>query len=266
MSEPEPEGTPLWRRILDPGIEAIEEVGVVGELAFKTMAWAIRPPFRVQVMVTQLEFVGVQSLFLVGLVGFFTGIVFAVQTVYGFRRFGAENMVGGVVGLSLSREMAPVLTAIMVAARAGSGMAAELGNMRASEQIDALETMAVNPVQYLVVPRVVAGVIMVPILSLFFFIVGLGGAWLVGIGILQLDPGIFADRIRTMLQPDDLIQGGVKALVFGYAVALIACRHGYYASGGAVGVGQATTRAVVWSVVGVFILDTILTSMMTAVS
>jgi phospholipid/cholesterol/gamma-HCH transport system permease protein len=116
-----------------------------------------RPPYRVGLAVAQMEFVGVQSLFLVGLVGLFTGMVFAVQTVYGFRRFGAENMVGGVVALTLSREMAPVLTAIMVAARAGSGMAAELGNMRASEQIDALETMAVNPVQYLVVPRILAG-------------------------------------------------------------------------------------------------------------
>ncbi len=263
MSGEPPTTRPLWRRALDPALEAVEEVGVLGELAGKSIAWALRPPFRLQVMVTQLEFVGVQSLFLVGLVGFFTGIVFAVQTVYGFRRFGAENMVGGVVGLSLSREMAPVLTAIMVAARAGSGMAAELGNMRASEQIDALETMAVNPVQYLVVPRVAAGVVMVPILSLFFFIVGMGGAWMVGIGLLDLDPGIFADRIRTMLQPDDLIQGGLKSLIFGYAVTLIACRHGYFASGGAVGVGLATTRAVVWSVVGVFVLDTAITSVLT---
>jgi phospholipid/cholesterol/gamma-HCH transport system permease protein len=152
----------------------------------------------------------------------------------------------------------------MVAARAGSGMAAELGNMRASEQIDALETMAVNPVQYLVVPRVLAGLVMVPILSLFFFIVGMAGAWLVGIGILALDPGIFADRIRTMLQPDDLTQGAIKSLIFGYAVTLIACRHGFFASGGAVGVGLATTRAVVWSVVGVFVLDTVITSILTS--
>jgi phospholipid/cholesterol/gamma-HCH transport system permease protein len=218
------------------------------------------------VVVAQLEFVGVQSIFLVGLVGLFTGMVFAVQTVYGFRRFGAENMVGGVVALTLSREMAPVLTAIMVAARAGSGMAAELGNMRASEQIDALETMAVNPVQYLVVPRMIAGVVMVPVLALLFFLIGLGGAWIIGVYMLSLDPGIFADRIRTMIEPNDLIQGLIKALVFGFAVTLIACRHGYFASGGAVGVGQATTRAVVWSVVGVFVLDYIITTILTPVS
>jgi phospholipid/cholesterol/gamma-HCH transport system permease protein len=152
-----------------------------------------------------------------------------------------------------------------VAARAGSGMAAELGNMRSSEQIDALETMAVNPVQYLVVPRMIAGVVMVPVLALIFFLVGIGGAWAVGVWGLSLDPGIFADRIKTMLKPSDITQGLIKALVFGFAVTLIACRHGYFASGGAVGVGQATTKAVVWGVVGVFVLDYIITSMLTEI-
>lgn len=262
----EPSSAPsVWASISAPVVSVIEEIGVLGELAFRTFLWSFRRPFRLGLVVTQAEFVGVQSVFLVGLVGTFTGIVFAMQTIYGFRRFGAENMVGGVVGLTLSREMAPVLTAIMVAARAGSGMAAELGNMRASEQIDALETMAVNPVQYLVVPRVLASVVMVPVLSLLFFVVGLGGAWLIGVKLLSLDPGVFTDRIKSMLNPDDLFQGLIKALVFGYAVSLIACRHGFYASGGAVGVGQATTRAVVWSVVGVFVLDTALTSVLTSV-
>lgn len=251
--------------IVAPVKNALEEAGTLGDLAFRSVVWGIRPPYRVPLVVAQMEFVGVQSIFLVGLVGLFTGMVFAVQTIYGFRRFGAENMVGGVVALTLSREMAPVLTAIMVSARAGSGMAAELGNMRSSEQIDALETMAVNPVQYLVVPRMIAGVVMVPTLSLIFFLVGLGGAWVIGVWGLSLDPGIFADRIRTMLQPSDIRQGLIKSLIFGFAVTLIACRHGYFASGGAVGVGQATTRAVVWGVVGVFVLDYVITSMLTQV-
>lgn len=256
---------PLWRRLLAPGVEFVEEIGTLGDMAFRAVVWAFRPPYRVNLAVTQMEFIGVESLFLVGLVGLFTGMVFAVQTVYGFRRFGAENMVGGVVALTLSREMAPVLTAIMVAARAGSGIAAELGNMRATEQIDALETMAVNPVQYLVVPRILAGLVMVPVLSLLFFLIGIGGAWVIGVQMLSLDPGIFADRIKTLLAPDDLTQGLIKAVIFGFAVTLIACRHGFYASGGAVGVGQATTRAVVWSVVGVFILDYAITSFLTPV-
>lgn len=275
MSTPQPEqpsrgpgavAVTAMKELVAPARGALEEVGTLGDLALRSLTWALRRPFRLRLIVQQLEFVGVQSLFLVGLVGLFTGMVFALQTVYGFRRFGAENMVGGVVALTLSREMAPVLTAIMVAARAGSGMAAELGNMRASEQIDALETMAVNPVQYLLVPRLVAGLVMVPVLSLLFFSIGLGGAWIVGVYMLSLDPGIFADRIRTMMVPDDLRQGLIKSVVFGFAVTLIACRHGFYASGGAVGVGQATTRAVVWSVVGVFVLDYLLTSLMTAVT
>lgn len=263
MSDPEPKS--LLRRLFGPVVGFIEELGSLADMGGRALVWAVRPPYRVGLAVQQMEFVGVESLFLVGLVGLFTGMVFAVQTVYGFRRFGAENMVGGVVALTLSREMAPVLTAIMVAARAGSGMAAELGNMRSSEQIDALETMAVNPVQYLVVPRILSGLVMVPVLALVFFLVGIGGAWLIGVQMLSLDPGIFADRIKSMLAPDDLTQGLIKALVFGFAVTLIACRHGFYASGGAVGVGQATTRAVVWSVVGVFVLDYVITAMLTPV-
>ena len=256
---------PVWAEVVRPLRSAVEELGILGDLALQSIQWALRPPVRLPLLINQFEFVGVQSIFLVGLVGLFTGMVFAVQTIYGFRRFGAENMVGGVVSLTLSREMAPVLTAIMVAARAGSGMAAELGNMRASEQIDALETMAVNPVQYLVVPRILAGVIMVPVLALWFFIVGLGGAYVVGVKMLSLDPGIFTDRIKSMMQPDDLRQGFIKALVFGFTVTLIACRHGFHASGGAVGVGLATTRAVVWSVVAVFVLDYVITSILTPV-
>lgn len=259
------ESKSLLRKLFGPVVDFIEELGSLADMGGRALVWAVRPPYRVSLAVQQMEFVGVESLFLVGLVGLFTGMVFAVQTVYGFRRFGAENMVGGVVALTLSREMAPVLTAIMVAARAGSGMAAELGNMRSSEQIDALETMAVNPVQYLVVPRILSGLVMVPVLALVFFLVGIGGAWLIGVQMLSLDPGIFADRIKSMLAPDDLKQGLIKSLVFGFAVTLIACRHGFYASGGAVGVGQATTRAVVWSVVGVFVLDYVITAMLTPV-
>ncbi|MEI8257163.1 MAG: ABC transporter permease [Deltaproteobacteria bacterium] len=260
--------TPLkgpWA-VFQPVVDAIEELGLLAQLSFRSLAWMVRPPFRVGALVTQLEFVGVQSLFLVGLVGLFTGMVFAVQTVYGFRRFGAENMMGGVVALSLAREMAPVLTAIMIAARAGSGMAAQLGNMRATEQIDALETMAVSPVQYLIVPRVLAGVIMAPVLALGFFAVGIGGAYLVGVVWLSLDPGVFFDRIQALMDKKDLVQGLVKSLVFGYAVTLISCRHGFFARGGAEGVGLATTRAVVWSVVSVFILDYVITATLTDVA
>lgn len=262
----EENSAPARGGLFAPLVALIEELGVLAQLALRTAAWTFRRPFRPKVLIAQLEFVGVQSLFLVGLVGLFTGMVFAVQTIYGFRRFGAENLVGGVVALSLSREMAPVLTAIMVAARAGSGMAAALGNMRATEQIDALETMAVSPIQYLVVPRVLAGVIMVPVLALMFFVVGIGGAYLIGVVWLSLDPGLFIDRIQALMDKQDLVQGLVKSVIFGYAVTLISCRHGFFAKGGAEGVGLATTRAVVWSVVAVFMLDYVLTAMLTEVA
>lgn len=252
--------------VFAPARGAFEEAAILGRLAAQTFVWMLRPPLRVAALVAQLEFVGVQSLFLVGLVGLFTGMVFAVQTIYGFRRFGAENLMGGVVALTLSREMAPVLSAIMVAARAGSGMAAALGNMRATEQIDALETMAVSPIQYLVVPRVLAGVIMVPVLALFFLLVGIGGAYLIGVVWLSLDPGQFVDRIQQLMDRPDLTQGLTKAVIFGYAVTLISCRQGYYAKGGAEGIGLATTRAVVWSVVSVFFLDYVITALLTEVA
>lgn len=263
--EEEAPKVPWWRSFVQPAVDAIEEVGLLADLSFRSLAWTFRPPYRVGVFLKQLEFVGVQSLFLVLLVGLFTGMVFAVQTIYGFRRFGAENLMGGVVALSLSREMAPVLSAIMVAARAGSGMAAQLGNMRASEQIDALETMAVSPIQYLIVPRLVAGIVMVPVLALVFFGIGIAGAYLIGVVWLSLDSGLFVDRIQQLMDKADLVQGLVKALVFGYAVTLISCRQGYYAKGGAEGVGLATTRAVVWSVVAVFFLDYLITSALTEV-
>jgi phospholipid/cholesterol/gamma-HCH transport system permease protein len=264
--EPEATEKNRWAELFAPAREAIEELGTLVQLAVSAFVWQFRRPYRVNVLIHQLEFVGVQSIFLVGLVGLFTGMVFAVQTVYGFRRFGAENMMGGVVALSLSREMAPVLTAIMVAARAGSGMAAQLGNMRATEQIDALETMAVSPVQYLIVPRLIAGTTMVPVLAMVFFAVGIAGAYLIGVVLLSLDQGVFLDRIQALLDKRDLVQGLVKATVFGYAVTLISCRHGFYAKGGAEGVGLATTRAVVWSVVGVFFLDYVITSLLTDVA
>jgi phospholipid/cholesterol/gamma-HCH transport system permease protein len=266
-TEPAPDALAVaLRALVAPVRGVVDEARVLARLAAQTFLWTLWPPLRVAALIAQLEFVGVQSLLLVGMVGLFTGIVFALQTIYGFRRFGAENLMGGVVALTLSREMAPVLTAIMVAARAGSGMAAALGNMRATEQIDALETMAVSPIQYLVVPRVLAGVIMVPVLALFFLLIGISGAYLIGVVWLSLDPGVFVDRIQQLMDRPDLVQGLTKAVVFGYAVTLISCRQGYYAKGGAEGIGLATTRAVVWSVISVFVLDTVVTSILTEVA
>ncbi len=249
--------------LLKPAISLLAEIGATIQLLGQSLFWGIRPPFRPSIYFAAMEFVGVQSLFLVGLTGLFIGMVFGLQLVDGFRQFGAENQTGAVVGMALTRELAPVFTALMVSSRAGSAITTELGSMRVTDQIDALTTMGVNPVQYLVVPRLVAGVVMFPILTMIFNLIGIFGAWIVCVQLLGLDHGVFVDKVRWFVDAPDLRQGMIKAVVFGIAVSLIACRHGFYAKGGAAGVGQATTSAVVQSAVSILALDYMITSMVT---
>ncbi len=246
-----------------PVVTLLAEIGATARLLFDAVFWGVRPPYRLRLFFDAMEFVGVQSLFIVGLTGLFIGMVFGIQLVDGFRDFGAENQTGAVVGLSLARELSPVFTALMVSSRAGSAMSTELGSMRVSDQIDALTTMAVNPVQYLVVPRVVAGITMLPVLAMIFNMVGIFGAWLVCVKLLGLDHGIFVDKVRWFVDIADLRQGMIKAAAFGLTVSLIACRQGFYAQGGAAGVGQATTRAVVQSAVSILAIDYLITSIIT---
>jgi len=201
----------------------------------------------------------------VGLVGLFTGMAFTVSTIVGFRQFSAEGMVGGVVALALARELAPVLAAVVVTARAGSTMASELGNMRVTEQIDAITTMGVSPIQYLVVPRVFATTFVMPLLATCFAIAGQTGAYLVAVVWQGIDPGIFLDHIPQLLSASDLRIMVVKSFVFGFVVSSICCKHGFYASGGARGVGEATAKAVVASIVAIFACDYVLTTLMTEI-
>ncbi|MCS6797441.1 MAG: ABC transporter permease [Myxococcota bacterium] len=251
------------RLVLAPANAVLAEVGAHASLLMQALYWGLRPPYRVRLWIEAMDFVGTGSLFIVGLTGTFVGMVFGIQLVDGFRQFGAENQVGAVVGLALARELAPVFAALMVSSRAGSAMTTELGSMRVTDQIDALTTMAVHPVQYLVVPRLLAGLVMTPVLTMLFNLVGLAGAWLVCVQMLGLDPGVFLDKVRWYVDADDLGQGLLKAAVFGFTIALIACRHGFWASGGAAGVGRATNRAVVQSAVAILVLDYVVTSLVT---
>jgi phospholipid/cholesterol/gamma-HCH transport system permease protein len=221
----------------------------------QSLAWLFRPPFRLKLFLEQMEFVGVGSLPIILLVGFFSGAVAAQQAIAALEIFGQERFVGATVGLSLAQELAPVFTALMITARAGSGMATELGSMRITEQIDALTTFAVNPVQYLVTPRIVATVIMMPIMTMVFNIVGLVGAYLYSIYLKDIDLGQFIEMYKYWTDPKDYIIGGIKATVFGGALALAACYQGFNIRGGAKEVGLATTRAVVAGSVSVLILD-----------
>jgi len=237
------------------------EIGALFRLFWESLFWGIRPPYRGRLFIEAMEFIGIGSIFLVSLTAVFVGGVLALQLVDGFRDFGAENQTGAVIGLALAREVGPVFAALMVTSRAGSAMTTELGSMRVTNQIDALVTMAVNPVQYLVVPRLVAGFVMVPVLTMLFNVVGVMGAFFVAVGLLGLDPGVFMDRLRWLVDWDDLSQGLIKAMVFGVAVTLIACRQGFYAEGGAAGVGRATNRAVVQSAIAILMLDYLVTSL-----
>ena len=250
-------GDGIGKRVLSP----LAEIGVLFSLLGQAGRWALRPPFRFKLLIEQMEFIGVGSIFIVGLTGFFTGAVLGLQLVDAFRQFQVQNQTGAVVGVGLAREIAPVFTALMVSSRAGSAMTTEIGSMRVSDQINALVTMAVNPVQYLVVPRVVAGMLMVPILNVLFCLVGMSGAYVVCVELLGLDPGIFLGRMQWLVDWPDLRQGLIKATVFGGVVALIACRQGFYASGGAAGVGRATNRSVVHNAVAILALDYFITSL-----
>ena len=249
--------------VADPILDVLDDLGATILLFGQALSWLVRPPYRVAQLMLAIEFIGAGSMFIAALVGMFTGMAFTVSVIVGFRQFSAEGMVGGVVALALARELAPVLAAVVVTARAGSTMASELGNMRVTEQIDAITTMGVSPVQYLVVPRVLATTIVLPLLALLFAIAGMFGAWVVAVVWQSIDPGIFFDRIQTFVKWSDVRMLVVKSLIFGVIVSTICCKKGFHASGGARGVGEATAKAVVSSIVAIFAADYAVTTIMT---
>jgi len=261
-----PEDNSAWAhivRIVDKIWEQpVKGAEVAGEhmlLLSQSVFWLFRRPFRVGVFFEAADFIGVQSLGIVALISLFVGMVFSLQLVSALRQFGGDQFVGATLGIALTRELAPVFTSIVIAARAGAGMATELGSMRITEQIDALATLAVNPVQYLVTPRVVAATLMTPLMSMLFVCVAMFGGYAVAVWLLGVDRGLFLERARWIVDSKDIIQGLVKATIFGNALAVISCAQGFYASGGAKGVGIGTTRAVVGSFVTILVLDYFLT-------
>lgn len=258
-AEPRPSfGAAVWQGVRDTFSPVYRFVDVLGEhilLAVRALSWLPRRPVRIGNYLEAGEYIGFGSLPIVLLVGAFTGMVTSLQSVYAFRMFGLEAFAGGTTGKALSLELAPVLTALMLAGRAGAGMATEIGTMRITEQIDALESMAVNPVQFLVLPRLIAGLLVAPILTLLFFVVGMAGAYFVAVINLGVDHGQFVANARDIIQTMDVFQGILKSCFFGFAVSLIGCYQGYYAKGGGRGVGLGTTRAVVIASVSILVLD-----------
>ncbi len=243
-------------------IDGVLNLGNFVVFLIASLLYILVPPYKLRLTIRQLRTIGAESFFLVGLIGLFTGMVLGLQGYNTLHRFGSEGALGTVVALVLVRELGPVLAALMVTARAGSAMAAELGSMQATEQIDALSVMAINPVQYLVSPRVMAGVISLPLLTAMFDVIGIWGGWAVGVGLMGAPNGPFFNGIAQNMSGHDILTGVYKALVFGVVVMWVCCYKGYHAQRMATGVSRATTEAVVLSSVLILAWDYFLTSIL----
>jgi len=241
-------------------ISFVSETGRVTLTLFRAIRVAFILPLGLRNIIKQMEQLGVNSIPVVLITATFTGMVLALQSHTGFKRFNAESLVGTVVALSMTRELGPVLTGLIVAGRAGAAMAAELGTMRVTEQIDALATMAVDPVKYLITPRVLAGIIMLPILTVLADFIGIIGGYLVSVRLLDANSGIYIRRTTQYLEVNDIMAGLMKAAIFGMLISAISCYKGFNAAGGAEGVGEATTSAVVISMMLILISDYFMTA------
>lgn len=223
---------------------------------------AFRPPPKIGLIIYHIKTIGVDSLSVVVLSGFFTGMVMGFQGYYSLRKFNAESWLGSATALGLLRELGPVLSAFMVTGRTGSAMAAELGTMRATEQIDALYSMAINPVKYLVSPRIMASLMAMPLLTALFDVVGIYGAYLIGVGLLGVSSGSFFSGMEQSVVFDDVYNGFVKSISFGLIITWVCCYKGFHAPPSAAGVSRATTESVVLSFVLILVWDYFLTSVM----
>lgn len=237
----------------------VEELGRATRMLVGGFVNVFVPPFRLRLIVQQMEFVGVRSLPIILLTSFFTGAVFTVQGYRFLSMVDVEGLVGGTVGVSLTRELGPSLTALLVAGRAGSAMAAEIGSMRVSEQIDALEAMAVDPINYLVKPRLVATTLVMPLLTAVYDAVGILGSYLVAIYVVGMSPPSYTVRLWDWVDWDDVWTGLVKSVVFGVIIAVVSAYKGFATTGGARGVGEATTSSVVVSSVVILVTNYFLT-------
>ncbi len=251
-----------WNFLAAIGRVALRFMNAVGHLTLFTVQ-ALKnvflPPFYMRLFLRQLMSVGYYSLPVVGMTALFTGMVLALQIYVGSSRFNAESAVATIVVIGLTRELAPVLSGLMVAGRVGAAIAAEIGTMRVTEQIDALVTLSTNPFRYLVTPRILAGIITLPMLVLVGDIVGVSGGYLVATELLGFNPSSYIKNTFDFLEARDVISGLIKASVFGFIVTLMGCYHGFNSTGGAQGVGRATTNAVVSSFILILVSDYFLT-------
>ncbi len=242
-------------------LNSLQEIGRVFIFACTGLRCCFAPPFFLREIIHQLISIGFYCLPIVGVTAIFAGMVLALQTYIGCARWNAESAVAGVVVIGLTRELGPVFAGLMVAGRMSSSIAAEIGSMRVSEQIDALRTLHVDPIRFLVVPRIIAGITMMPFLVLIADIVGIMGGFLVSTTVLNFAIGSYINQTVHSLEMIDVISGLVKASVFGFALTILGCYHGFYSDLGAKGIGNATTGAVVSASILILILNYMLTAL-----
>jgi phospholipid/cholesterol/gamma-HCH transport system permease protein len=238
------------------------DMGRIFLFLLSAFAWTFRPPTRIRLIIHHIRTIGVESLSVVILSGVFTGMVMGLQGYYSLRKFNAENFLGSAVALGILRELGPVLSALMVTGRTGSAMAAELASMKVSEQIDALYSMAINPIQYLVSPRIIAGLISMPLLTAIFDVVAIYGAFVVGVQLLGVSSGSYFSGMELSVVFKDVLSGFLKSVSFGLIITWICCYKGFHAPPMATGVGQATTEAVVLCFVTILVWNYFMTSVM----
>jgi phospholipid/cholesterol/gamma-HCH transport system permease protein len=252
----------LFDRIGRAFIGLFESTGIWFSMLWRTITWSVRRPFEIKEWARQMVRLGVDSIPVVFLTAMFTGMVLALQTYNGFQRVHAENFVGSVVALAMLRELSPVLVGLMVTGRVGSSMAAEIGTMRVTEQIDALEALATDPIHYLFVPRVIAGIVMLPFLVVLGDALGIGGGYLVAVKLMGANPVVYESNTYQYLVMNDIWSGLVKAAAFGLILTLTGCVRGYFTTGGAEGVGRSTTAAVVNASLIILLSDFFLTKLL----
>ncbi|HUL37109.1 MAG TPA: MlaE family lipid ABC transporter permease subunit [Thermodesulfobacteriota bacterium] len=252
----------LVRRLGALSLMVLRRIGRMGLFLARTVLLAGTPPFKFSQLLRQIQFIGSQSVLVIFLTGAFAGMVLGLQGYYTLNRFGSAALLGPMVALSLIKELGPVLCALMVTGRAGSAMTAEIGIMRITEQIDAIELMGVNPFRYLVVPKFLAGILALPLLTAIFDVVGIFGGYLIGVKLLGTGEGTYFGEMGNYVDLQDILGGIYKSLCFGALIAWVCCYKGYYAGFGARGVSKATTQAVVLSSVLILIWDYVMTSLL----
>ncbi|MEQ8639485.1 MAG: ABC transporter permease [Alphaproteobacteria bacterium] len=248
---------PIGRFVLAFAVTA----GRIAIFASQALLRSVTPPYYPRLVLRQMVEIGFYSLPVVGLTAIFTGMVLALQSFTGFSRFSAESAIPNIVVVSITRELGPVLAGLMVAGRIGAAIAAEIGTMRVTEQIDALTTLKTDPLRYLVAPRLIAATLLLPILVLIADIIGVLGGYLVSVYKLGFAGDVYLINTMDFVEPLDVVSGLVKAAVFGFLVALMGCYHGYRSRGGAQGVGQATTNAVVSASILILVFNFIVTEL-----